>query len=159
MIKVLMLHAGTQMVKKHGVSADLDQVHTHPLLLLLVLLFVLLVLVLLLLLLSNCYLIAILLFVSNCALIATATAISIATDIAIAIANVIATTTNLGDNTQYLGEPPDNIQGYGRIQLDNILPLAPKNIFDLYLHDGFGLAENSETFYKVYVSDSSIPLK
>jgi hypothetical protein len=84
MVKVLILHAGTKMVKKHGVSADLDQ---------------------------------------------------------------------------YLGEPPDNIQGYGRIQLDKVLPLAPNNIFDLYLHDGFGLAENSETFYKVFVSDSSIPLK
>lgn len=60
---------------------------------------------------------------------------------------------------QLLGAPPDNVQGYGRIQLSNVLPLNGKFNFDLYFADLFGLAENSATYFKVYVAESSKPLK
>lgn len=63
------------------------------------------------------------------------------------------------DLDQYLSAPPDNVQGYGRIDLSKVLPLAGKYNFDLYFQDRFGLAENSALFFKVFVADTSTPLK
>ena len=62
-----------------------------------------------------------------------------------------------------LGAPPDNIQGFGRISLSNVLPLkAAKTNFDLFVADAVNIGENSNINYLVTLArptQISTPLK
>ena len=58
-----------------------------------------------------------------------------------------------------LSNTPDNFQGYGRVFLQNILPLKGKFDFDLYFDDLRAINENSDIVYYVNVLDSTRPLK
>lgn len=58
-----------------------------------------------------------------------------------------------------LGSPPDFTQGYGRINLMNVLPLSGYTGFDLFVDDLHVINEYSTNNYWVTVRDSSIPLK
>jgi hypothetical protein len=60
-----------------------------------------------------------------------------------------------------LGVPPDYFQGYGRVQLNHVLPLngATPPEQRLYVEDQVEVEENSERVYKVTVTSSSIQLR
>jgi hypothetical protein len=60
-----------------------------------------------------------------------------------------------------LGVPPDYFQGYGRVQLNNVLPLSGTTPPDqrLYVEDQVEVEENSERVYSVTVTDSSVQLR
>ncbi len=57
-----------------------------------------------------------------------------------------------------LGTPPDFYQGYGRIDISNVLPLPGLTNFDLFVDDGVSIDEYSQISYSTDVSDSSVPL-
>eukprot|EP01034_Spumella_vulgaris_P024397 gene24397-30741_t len=59
-----------------------------------------------------------------------------------------------------LGQTPDSFQGYGRLDLSNILPLSSseQSAFDLFL-DQSALSELTELTYAVTVASSSVALK
>lgn len=57
-----------------------------------------------------------------------------------------------------LNDPPDNIQGYGRAQLNNVLPF-PRSNFDLYVSDTGVMKPYSSVQFYVHVEDPSVPLK
>jgi hypothetical protein len=59
-----------------------------------------------------------------------------------------------------LGNPPDFMQGYGRVTLSNVLPL--KGVYetqDLFVDDLRNLVEGSSIDYTVYIPSNSAPLK
>ncbi len=58
-----------------------------------------------------------------------------------------------------LGSVPDNFQGYGRIFLQNVLPLKGLAEFDLFFDDLRVLQEDSEIIYTVEIQKSDRPLK
>jgi hypothetical protein len=58
-----------------------------------------------------------------------------------------------------LNAPPDMYQGYGRINLLNVLPLATYTKFDLYVDDLRDIGENTAVQYIVTVSDATVPVK
>ena len=58
-----------------------------------------------------------------------------------------------------LGNPPDFIQGYGRVALNTVLPLAGKYAMDLFVADLITIGENSAVKYFVTVTDSTKRLK
>ena len=58
-----------------------------------------------------------------------------------------------------LGAPPDNTQGYGRIELLHILPLSGYTGFDLYVDDLRVIGENAKITYTVHIVDVLQPLK
>lgn len=59
-----------------------------------------------------------------------------------------------------LQAPPDIYQGYGLMNLDNVLPLPGVNDgLDLYIDDLAELAAYTYTEYRVTVTDNSMPLK
>ena len=62
-------------------------------------------------------------------------------------------------NLQSLGSPPDNIQGYGLIDLSNVLPLTVSNSFDLFVDDLRTISENSVITYTATIQNSNYPLK
>ena len=62
-------------------------------------------------------------------------------------------------NIQQLGAPPDNTQGYGRINLMNVLPLVNVNKFDLFVDDLHYLPQNNAVTYRVDITDTSQTLK
>ena len=66
---------------------------------------------------------------------------------------------NCGLPTTILSAPPDSIQGYGRITLNNVLPLANKFIFDLFVDDLVTIQANSMIMYHTHVTSSSTPFK
>jgi hypothetical protein len=53
-----------------------------------------------------------------------------------------------------LGLPPDNYQGFGRLQLDIFLPLKPQNPVILFVRDAVPLAEEETHTYKFTVPDT-----
>ena len=62
--------------------------------------------------------------------------------------------------TVSLGNPPDNVQGYGRITLKNVLPLPSAGYnFGLFVDDQRAISFGSSTVYQANVLDGSIPLK
>lgn len=64
-----------------------------------------------------------------------------------------------GTKNVYLGPPPDNMQGWGRVTLQNILPL--KNVitnFDLFVAEAVNIGENSKVSYTVKVLEADHPL-
>lgn len=62
-------------------------------------------------------------------------------------------------NLESLGSPPDNVQGYGIVDLSNVLPLPDGSPFDLFVDDLRTIAENSMVTYTVAVQNSNYPLK
>jgi hypothetical protein len=59
-----------------------------------------------------------------------------------------------------LGAPPDTFQGFGRITLNNVLPLRGKvTSFDLFVANAVNIGENTNLQYKINVQRSEIPLK
>jgi hypothetical protein len=58
-------------------------------------------------------------------------------------------------------EPPDNIQGYGRILLASVLPLMGIYTFDLFVADLVYIQQQSTASYFVQIDDSTsaVPLK
>ena len=68
---------------------------------------------------------------------------------------------NFGDASQdvNLGATPDIYQGFGRIQLSNVLPLKGVFDFDLYVSDLALLGENSAKSLYVDVSSGNQPLR
>lgn len=59
-----------------------------------------------------------------------------------------------------LGEPPDTMQGFGRVTLANVLPLkGVYQSFDLFVDDLHVLAPNQAVTYSVSVSNTSVPLR
>lgn len=58
-----------------------------------------------------------------------------------------------------LGDPPDFMQGFGRIGLMNVLPLPNLNKFDLFIANSVNLQEDSSTQYSVNIENSDILLK
>jgi hypothetical protein len=69
-----------------------------------------------------------------------------------------AQATVLGD--LILGEPPDEFQGYGRIQLSNVLPLAgftPEGM-QLFMEDQVQMTDGAARLYEIDVTSSSRPL-
>jgi hypothetical protein len=65
------------------------------------------------------------------------------------------------DQDQGLGAPPDFYQGFGRITLQNVLPLPNFLSLDLFVDDQFCLGENSAVSYKVVLQpqDTFVPVK
>ena len=61
--------------------------------------------------------------------------------------------------TTYLIAPPDSTQGYGRINLSNVLPLQGKYVFDLFIDDLKSIAANSQVIYHAHLTTSNVPLK
>lgn len=53
-----------------------------------------------------------------------------------------------------LGLPPDNYQGFGRLQLDTFLPLKPQDPVVLFVRDAVPLAEEETHTYKFTVPDT-----
>ena len=66
---------------------------------------------------------------------------------------------NCGLPNTVLSSPPDSIQGYGRISLKNVLPLANKYVFDLFVDDLVTIQANSKVMYHTHVTSSSKPFK
>ena len=72
---------------------------------------------------------------------------------------------DFGDPTQpqrtvSLGNPPDNVQGYGRITLKNVLPLPVAGYnFGLFVDDLRTISFNSQVVYKANIVDSSAPFQ
>lgn len=65
-----------------------------------------------------------------------------------------------GDYDIKLGNPPDFIQGFGRIALYKALPLPSFSTkFDLFVADLVNIAESSDVRYSVQVQSNSIPLR
>ena len=59
-----------------------------------------------------------------------------------------------------LGAPPDTYQGYGRIQLANVLPLPSAGFdFDLFVSDSTIINAKNKFFLDVFVDSGKIPLK
>ena len=58
-----------------------------------------------------------------------------------------------------LGSPPDNTQGFGRIDLMNALPLTNYNGFDLFVDDLVPISENVDINYVAVITNSKLPLK
>lgn len=59
-----------------------------------------------------------------------------------------------------LGSPPDNIQGFGRVSLFQVLPLKDwLTSFDLFVADSVNIPENDDVTYIVNIASSDIPLK
>ena len=58
-----------------------------------------------------------------------------------------------------LGNPPDYMQGFGRIMLGTMLPLRTVNGFDLFVEDGRAVGENSQVSYALQLPDSATPIK
>jgi len=58
-----------------------------------------------------------------------------------------------------LGAPPDMYQGYGRINLKNVLPLTGVSNFDLFVADLVLVGENANIDYSVQVTGSGKPLR
>ena len=59
-----------------------------------------------------------------------------------------------------LGTPPDNMQGFGRVQMNNVLPL--KGVYDktsLYVDDLRSITPGKTISYTVTVSTGSVPLR
>ena len=56
-----------------------------------------------------------------------------------------------------LGNTPDDYQGYGRVDLLNVLPLA-SSPFSLFVHES-SLLQIQENVFTVSISDSSQPFK
>jgi hypothetical protein len=58
-------------------------------------------------------------------------------------------------------EPPDNVQGYGRILLASVLPLKGIYTFDLFVSDLVYIQQQSTKSYFVRITDSTstVPLK
>jgi len=64
-----------------------------------------------------------------------------------------------GDKDRTLGTPPDNFQGWGRINLSNILSVPGINQFDLFVDDLVPIEDESRITYNVEIpSSSSLPL-
>ena len=64
-----------------------------------------------------------------------------------------------GDKDQPLETPPDNFQGWGRINLSNILSLPGINQFDLFVDDLVSIQDESRITYNVQIPpSSSLPL-
>ena len=61
-----------------------------------------------------------------------------------------------GDKDQPLGPPPDNKQGWGRINLSNILSLPGINQFDLFVDDLVSIQDESRITYNVEIPSSSL---
>lgn len=64
-----------------------------------------------------------------------------------------------GQYNVQLGPPPDTIQGFGRVNLMNVLPL--RNVikgYDLFVADAVNIPENSNIGYTVKVVASGKPL-
>ena len=57
-----------------------------------------------------------------------------------------------------LGEPPDNYQGYGRVSLKYLLPVAQSN-FDLFVLDLQAIGPNTHLTYFLHVTGSGVPLR
>lgn len=59
-----------------------------------------------------------------------------------------------------LGNPPDSVQGYGRLTMTNVLPF-PNSPFDLYVRDidSLSLDQNSVKNHYFWLADSGEPLK
>jgi hypothetical protein len=59
-----------------------------------------------------------------------------------------------------LGETPDNFQGYGRLQLSNVLPLAgfTPDDMQLFVEDMVQLSDGLVRTYVVHVNDTNQPL-
>ena len=64
-----------------------------------------------------------------------------------------------GHNDIILGNPPDQYQGYGRINLGDVLPLKGYNKVNLFVRDLERIYENGKMKYEAYVQDTSIPFK
>jgi hypothetical protein len=65
-----------------------------------------------------------------------------------------------GSYNVILGPPPDNMQGFGRVSLFKVLPLAHwMTTFDLFISDMVTITENDQISYAVQVFSSSHPLK
>lgn len=66
---------------------------------------------------------------------------------------------NSGDDMN-LGMPPDNVQGYGRVQLTNVLPVPGESSdFDLFILDKETIEDGEEILIIVDLPDSAPPLK
>jgi hypothetical protein len=55
--------------------------------------------------------------------------------------------------------PPDNIQGWGQVQLNHVLPIPGTYDFDLYVADYESLSSLTRRAYFVQVSSTSMPLR
>ncbi len=64
-----------------------------------------------------------------------------------------------GTASKTLGAPPDSTQGYGRITLSNVLPLAGTFKFDLFVMDLTRIYANTKIIYHAVVTSSATPLK
>ena len=64
------------------------------------------------------------------------------------------TVLNDGDNNQILGDPPDNIQGWGRISLLNILSLKSLNDYDLFIDDLVQVSSQNKVVYNVQIQST-----
>lgn len=66
-----------------------------------------------------------------------------------------------GSKDQTLGPPPDFVQGFGRITLKNVLPLANAAGHDLFVDDLATIGENSQISYAVRLgaTDPVLPIK
>ena len=61
--------------------------------------------------------------------------------------------------SQDLGSPPDYFQGFGRILLENTLPLPNDPQFDLFVLDRAELQSDETLKFDVTISDTSQPLR
>ena len=61
-----------------------------------------------------------------------------------------------GDKDHALGEPPDNYQGWGRLDLSGILSLTNIYRFDLFVDDLVKISDGSTIIYNVQIPPSSM---
>jgi hypothetical protein len=64
-----------------------------------------------------------------------------------------------GSQDVNLGNPPDFIQGFGRLSIFRSLPLKGVYNYDLFVADAVNIQENNQITYNLEITDSRIPVR